>query len=61
MDPPERPRRREQVSMTLDVDRYLPILNRKMQWELEKGPYVFALLQNGRDDPSTNVTLTCTG
>ncbi|KAK7754003.1 hypothetical protein SLS62_004102 [Diatrype stigma] len=48
------------VTMDLDVDRYLTILNRKNEWELEKGSYTFALLNHGGDtDKSTNVTLNC--
>lgn len=50
-----------QVNMDLDVDRYLTIINRKNEWELEKGPYTFALLENGGElaDVSNNVTLSC--
>ena len=50
-----------QVSMDLDVDRYLTIINRKNKWELEKGPYTFALLEHGGElaDKSNNLTLTC--
>ncbi|KAH9906993.1 family 3 glycoside hydrolase [Xylariomycetidae sp. FL2044] len=49
------------VAMDLDVDRYLSILNRRNDWELEKGPYTFALLRHGGDsDASLNVTLSCT-
>jgi hypothetical protein len=49
------------VAMDLDVDRYLPILNRRYQWELEKGQYTFALAGDGgiMADTSMNVTLTC--
>ncbi|KAI0181226.1 glycoside hydrolase family 3 protein [Hypoxylon sp. FL1284] len=48
------------VSMDLDVDRYLAILNRKNEWELEKGPYTFALLDHGGDENTAlNVTLNC--
>ncbi|KAI0481274.1 family 3 glycoside hydrolase [Xylariaceae sp. FL0804] len=48
------------LAMELDVDRYLTILNRTDGWELEKGPYTFALLRNGGDtDSSVNVTLHC--
>lgn len=51
------------VPMDLEVDRYLKILNRKYQWELEKGEYTFALLENGGTfaDTGVNVTLTCDG
>lgn len=48
------------VLMDLDVDRYLTILNRKNEWELEKGQYTFAVLDHGGDtDTSLNVTLNC--
>ena len=51
------------VSMELEVDRYLQIINRKGGWELEKGDYVFALSEHGGSnaDVSTNITLTCAG
>lgn len=47
------------VRMELEVDRYLPIINRWDQWELEKGEYVFAILDHGGDaaDTGRNVTL----
>jgi hypothetical protein len=49
------------VRMDLEVDRYLKILNRRYEWELEKGDYTFALLENGGMfvDTSINVTLRC--
>jgi hypothetical protein len=49
------------VEMELDVDRYLPILNREMEWELENGDYTFALLEDSRWDAGTelNATLSC--
>lgn len=48
------------VSMGLDASRYLTILNRRNEWELEKGSYTFALLNHGGDtDTATNVTLNC--
>ncbi|KAI1370340.1 glycoside hydrolase family 3 protein [Hypoxylon crocopeplum] len=48
------------VVMELDVSRYLTILNRKNEWELEKGAYTFALLNHGGDiDTTMNVTLNC--
>ncbi|KAI1767029.1 glycoside hydrolase family 3 protein [Hypoxylon sp. FL1150] len=48
------------TSMNLDVDRYLTILNRKNEWQLEKGLYTFALLAHGGDtDTAMNVTLNC--
>ncbi|KAI1179979.1 glycoside hydrolase family 3 protein [Nemania sp. FL0916] len=46
------------IEMDLDVDRYLTILNRSNEWELEKGGYTFALLQHGGDgDNSHSVTM----
>lgn len=47
------------VSLELEVDRYLPIINRWDEWELEKGEYTFALLEHGGDaaDTGLNVTL----
>lgn len=48
------------VEMELDVDRYLTILNRQYQWELERGVYTFALLEHGgATNSSVNVTLRC--
>ncbi|KAI0016114.1 glycoside hydrolase family 3 protein [Xylariomycetidae sp. FL0641] len=48
------------VAMALDVDRYLMVLNRKNEWELETGEYTFALLEHGGDeDARFNVTLRC--
>lgn len=49
--------------MELEVDRFLPTLDRRHEWLLETGDYTFALLEHsGFDaDTSTNVTLTCTG
>ncbi|KAI1139968.1 glycoside hydrolase family 3 protein [Hypoxylon sp. FL0543] len=48
------------VLLELDATRYLTILNRKSEWELEKGPYTFALLNHGGDtDTTLNVTLNC--
>lgn len=51
----------KKVEMELEVDRYLPILNREAEWELEKGEYTFALLEDSRWDADTeaNVTLSC--
>ncbi|KAK3677369.1 hypothetical protein LTR78_002907 [Recurvomyces mirabilis] len=51
------------VRMEVDVDRYLRILNRRYKWELEKGSYTFALLENGGmlAETGTNVTLSCAG
>ncbi|KAI3337565.1 glycoside hydrolase family 3 protein [Xylariaceae sp. AK1471] len=48
------------IDMELDVDRYLTILNREYDWELEKGAYTFALLEHGGDsDSNMNVTMKC--
>ncbi|KAF5335037.1 hypothetical protein D9758_017435 [Tetrapyrgos nigripes] len=53
----------QDVSMTLDVDEFLPIVNRKYEWELEMGDYTFALMENGGPLASTavRVTMTCVG
>jgi len=49
------------AEMELEVDRYLPILNRTYQWELEKGQYTFILLDHGGDgaDARGKLTLQC--
>ncbi|GAW26268.1 putative glycoside hydrolase family 3 protein [Rosellinia necatrix] len=48
------------VEMDLDVDRYLAILNRAYEWELEKGAYTFALLEHsGAPDSAWNATMWC--
>ncbi|KAJ7165677.1 glycoside hydrolase family 3 protein [Mycena crocata] len=49
------------VVMPLEVNRYLPIVNRRYEWELERGNYVFALMErSGFDaDKSMNLTMTC--
>ncbi|KAJ7881215.1 glycoside hydrolase family 3 protein [Mycena leptocephala] len=49
------------VQMTLEVDRFLQVVNRENQWELQKGPYTFALLEHSGflASTATNVTLTC--
>ncbi|KAI0187710.1 glycoside hydrolase family 3 protein [Xylaria flabelliformis] len=48
------------IEMELDVDRYLTILNRQYEWELEKGLYTFALLEHGgATDSSLSVTMQC--
>lgn len=49
------------VKMELEVDRYLPILDREFEWVLETGEYIFALLEDSRWDADTgvNFTLTC--
>lgn len=44
--------------MELEVDRYLPILNRTNEWQLEKGSYTFALLNNADWDADTGVNVT---
>lgn len=46
------------IELVLDVDRYIPIINRKYQRELEEGEYVFALLDNASLDASTNINMT---
>jgi hypothetical protein len=55
------PGEKETVNMELEVDRYLPILDREFEWLLERGEYVFALLEDSRwdADTSVNVTLSC--
>jgi hypothetical protein len=53
------------VKVELDVERYLKILNRKYEWTVEKGTYVFAMLDNGGWDAlwnanaGGNVTMQC--
>ncbi|KAK7046511.1 glycoside hydrolase family 3 protein [Favolaschia claudopus] len=49
------------VTMTLEVDRFLQILNRENEWELQTGDYTFALLEHSGflASTATNVTLTC--
>jgi len=49
------------VEIKLEVDRYLPIVNRKYEWMLEKGLYTFALMEYSAwdADKSVNVTLKC--
>ncbi|KAH8805249.1 glycoside hydrolase family 3 protein [Xylogone sp. PMI_703] len=46
------------VELQLEVDRYLPIINRKYKRELEKGEYVFALLNDASRDASTSMSVT---
>lgn len=48
------------AKMELDVDRYLKILNRNYQWEVEAGTYVFAVQESGSAfaDTGNNITLT---
>ncbi|KAJ6110911.1 beta-glucosidase [Penicillium sp. IBT 16267x] len=50
-----------EVTLNLDVSRYLPILDRKYEWTVESGDHTFALLEHGGSnaDTSVNVTLTC--
>ncbi|KAJ7167966.1 glycoside hydrolase family 3 protein [Mycena filopes] len=49
------------AEMTLDVDRFLRVVNRENAWELQTGNYTFALLEDSRFSAGTgtNVTLTC--
>lgn len=49
------------VTLQVDVDRYLKILNRQGQWELEKGNYTFSILDHSGVDGATgkNLTLQC--
>ncbi|KAK7453331.1 hypothetical protein VKT23_012010 [Stygiomarasmius scandens] len=61
------------IEMSLDVDEFLPIVNRKYEWELERGEYTFALLENGGSGmeegmearmgtgTGVNVTMVCMG
>ncbi|CAN8104566.1 unnamed protein product [Discula destructiva] len=46
------------VEMDLEVDRYLTIINRADEWELEQGEYTFALLEHGGDAADTGVNVT---
>ncbi|KAJ7584971.1 glycoside hydrolase family 3 protein [Mycena floridula] len=48
------------ISMNLEVDRFLPIVNRRYHWELETGDYTFALLDHGGSDADTSVSVTLT-
>lgn len=47
--------------MTLEVDRFLQVVNREYEWELQTGDYTFALLEHSGFTASTatNLTLTC--
>ncbi|KAH6660622.1 glycoside hydrolase family 3 protein [Truncatella angustata] len=49
------------VSLEIDVDRYLTVLNRWNKWELEEGMYTFALLAHGGETAptGTNVSMRC--
>lgn len=46
------------VKLDLDVDRYLTIINRWDEWELEKGEYTFAVLEHGGDAADTGLNVT---
>ncbi len=46
------------VLLELDVDRYLQILNRKYEWELEKGNYTFAVLEHSGANADTGMRIT---
>ncbi|KAJ7466808.1 glycoside hydrolase family 3 protein [Mycena galericulata] len=52
---------RQTVAMSLEVDRFLQIVNREYEWELQTGDYTFALLEHSGflASTATNVTLTC--
>ena len=49
------------ATMELEVNRYLPIVNRSYQWELERGEYTFSVLEHGGVTARSmgNITLTC--
>ncbi|KAJ7866042.1 glycoside hydrolase family 3 protein [Mycena olivaceomarginata] len=49
------------ATMTLEVDRFLQVVNRENEWELQTGEYTFALLEHSGflASTATNVTLTC--
>lgn len=51
------------VAMHFDPARYLLTLNRSWQWEVEKGEYTFALLEDSsvNSDTTVNATLVCVG
>lgn len=46
------------VDLELDVDRYLTVINRWDEWELEKGEYTFAVLEHGGDAADTGLNVT---
>lgn len=46
------------VHMELEVDRYLTIINRWDEWEVETGEYTFALLDHGGDSAGTGLNVT---
>lgn len=54
-----------EVRMEVEVERYLRILNRGYEWEVERGSYTFAMLGHGGMDATWsggaggNVTLVC--
>jgi len=52
---------KRKVRMELEIDRYLPILNRNWGWELERGSYTFALLEDASPGAkrSMNADLIC--
>ncbi|KAI2637267.1 glycoside hydrolase family 3 protein [Xylaria nigripes] len=55
-----KPGHEAKIEMALDVNRYLSILNREYEWEVEKAVYTFALLENGgATDSTVNVTMKC--
>jgi hypothetical protein len=49
------------ATMMLEVDRFLKVINREYQWELQKGAYTFALLEDSGflASTDTSVTLIC--
>lgn len=54
------------VEMELEADRYLPVLNRDMEWVLEGGEYIFVLadsseFDNDVVDEGNKVRLRCLG
>lgn len=52
-----------EVTMDLDPARFLLTLNREWKWEVERGEYTFALLEDSAvgGDTGTRITLTCVG
>ncbi|KAJ7206846.1 glycoside hydrolase family 3 protein [Mycena pura] len=55
------PKEQQVATMSLEVDRFLRVVNRENEWELPTGQYTFALLENSGflASTDTNVTLTC--
>lgn len=55
------PNQTAKAILRVDVDRYLKILNRNGKWELERGNYTFAVLENGGSNAAAvqNITLWC--